>query len=79
MRACMCACVSVCVRVCVCVRACMCVQEAEHLITRKLHPQTVIAGYRKAVDQARQALTDAARDNGTDQDKFKEVGMVGVA
>ena len=33
----------------------------------------MIAGYRKAADRARQALTDAARDNGNDQEKFSEV------
>ena len=30
----------------------------------KVHPQTIIAGWRKAVDCARKALTDAAIDNG---------------
>lgn len=45
------------------------------MISRKLHPQTIIAGYRKAVDRARQALSDAAKDNGNDKDKFAEVGV----
>lgn len=48
-------------------------QEAEHLISCKIHPQTIIAGYRKAADRARQALTDAARDNGSDEEKFGKV------
>jgi T-complex protein 1 subunit beta len=43
-------------------------QEAEHLISRRIHPQTIIAGYRKA---ARRALTDAARDNGNNKEKFE--------
>ena len=49
-------------------------QEAEQLIsTSKIHPQTIIAGWRTAVDCARQALTDAAKDNSADPEKFKEV------
>ncbi len=39
-------------------------REAEKLITAKIHPQTVIAGYRKAVTVARAALTAAAVDHG---------------
>ena len=39
-------------------------QEAESLVSQKIHPQTVISGWRKAVDAAREALTGAARDNG---------------
>ena len=48
-------------------------QEAEQLISNKIHPQTIISGWRKAVDCARQALTDAAKDNSADPEKFKEV------
>lgn len=33
------------------------------MIAAKIHPQTIISGWRKAVDCARQALTDAAKDN----------------
>lgn len=39
-------------------------QEAEHLVAQKLHPQTVISGWRKAVDEARRALVQSANDNG---------------
>ena len=39
------------------------IQEAEQLVSIKIHPQTIINGWRKAVDCARQALTNAARDN----------------
>ena len=39
-------------------------KEAEKLIAAKIHPQTIIAGWRKAVDCARLTLTSAARDHG---------------
>ena len=39
-------------------------KEAEKLIAAKLHPQTIIAGWRMATDCARKALTDSAEDNG---------------
>ena len=51
-------------------------QEAEQLISRKIHPQTIIAGWRKAVDCAREALTTFARDNSGDKEKFEEVHVV---
>ena len=38
----------------------------------RLHPQTIIAGYRKATDAARVALTAAAKDNSADPVAFKE-------
>lgn len=47
-------------------------KEAEKLIGMKLHPQTVIAGWRKAVNEARKALSDAAQDNSSDPEKFRE-------
>eukprot|EP00745_Piridium_sociabile_P022328 TRINITY_DN34785_c1_g1_i3.p1 TRINITY_DN34785_c1_g1~~TRINITY_DN34785_c1_g1_i3.p1 ORF type:complete len:148 (+),score=45.88 TRINITY_DN34785_c1_g1_i3:84-527(+) len=46
------------------VLACELLKEAENLVSQKLHPQTVIAGWRKAVDEARQALVSSANDNG---------------
>ncbi|KAK3762504.1 hypothetical protein RRG08_017227 [Elysia crispata] len=52
--------------------ACELLKEAESLVSQKIHPQTVISGWRKAVDAAREALTNAARDNGNDPVKFKE-------
>ncbi|GFS10319.1 T-complex protein 1 subunit beta [Elysia marginata] len=52
--------------------ACELLKEAESLVSQKIHPQTVISGWRKAVDAAREALTNAARDNGNDPIKFKE-------
>jgi T-complex protein 1 subunit beta len=39
-------------------------REAEKLIGLKLHPQTIIAGWRKATDVARKALLDSTKDNG---------------
>ncbi|CAL1542938.1 unnamed protein product [Lymnaea stagnalis] len=54
------------------VLACELLKEAEALVSLKIHPQTIITGWRKAVDAARKALTDAARDNGKDDVKFRE-------
>ena len=52
-------------------------QEAEQLIGHKMHPQTIISGWRLAVDCAKKALTDASKDNSGNPDKFKEVsGLV---
>lgn len=47
-------------------------KEAEKLISMKLHPQTIITGWRKAVDVAREALTAATVDNSGNQEKFRE-------
>ena len=51
-------------------------QEAEQLIARKVHPQIIITGWRKAVDCARDALTQSARDNGSNEEKFREVSCL---
>ncbi|XP_055506699.1 T-complex protein 1 subunit beta [Leucoraja erinacea] len=45
-------------------------REAELLISRKLHPQTIISGWRKATQAARDALKKAAVDHGDDEVKF---------
>ncbi|MCL4119515.1 UNVERIFIED_CONTAM: hypothetical protein GTU68_066419, partial [Idotea baltica] len=47
-------------------------KEAEKLVSMKLHPQTVILGYRKATDVARETLKSSAKDNSADPAKFKE-------
>lgn len=47
-------------------------REAEKLIEQKLHPQTIIAGWRQAVEVARAALTESAQDNSADKELFKE-------
>ena len=38
----------------------------------KLHPQTIIAGYRQATDIAREALKKSTRDNSSNPDKFRD-------
>merc|ERR1712168_357984 len=47
-------------------------REAEKLIGRKIHPQTIIRGYRMATEVAKQSLIDVAVDNGKDEEKFNE-------
>lgn len=37
----------------------------------RMHPQTIIAGWRLARDAARNRLSKIARDNSSDQNKFK--------
>jgi T-complex protein 1 subunit beta len=47
-------------------------KEAEKLVHAKIHPQIIIAGWRKARDVARKVLTDIARDNSTNEEDFKK-------
>ncbi|KAK9884624.1 hypothetical protein WA026_007464 [Henosepilachna vigintioctopunctata] len=47
-------------------------KEAEKLIEQKIHPQTIIAGWRIATDVARKALLDASADNSNDSDQFRK-------
>ncbi|CAG9772495.1 unnamed protein product [Ceutorhynchus assimilis] len=47
-------------------------REAEKLVDQKLHPQIIIAGWRKASDIARKALEDASEDNSASSEKFRE-------
>ncbi|XP_046449091.1 T-complex protein 1 subunit beta-like [Daphnia pulex] len=47
-------------------------READKLVEMKFHPQTIIAGWRKASQAAKEALTNAAIDNGKDEAKFRE-------
>lgn len=47
-------------------------REAEKLIEKRLHPQTIITGYRLASDVAREALTKFAQDNSKNEAAFKE-------
>lgn len=42
---------------------CLFPQEAELLVSRKIHPQTIISGWRKATQAARDALREAAVDH----------------
>ncbi|XP_029051313.1 T-complex protein 1 subunit beta [Osmia bicornis bicornis] len=47
-------------------------REAEKLIDQKIHPQTIIAGWREATNVARKALQNAATDNSADPERFYE-------
>jgi T-complex protein 1 subunit beta len=47
-------------------------RTAEELINQKIHPQTIIRGWRKAVDVARKALLASARDNSNDPVAFRQ-------
>jgi T-complex protein 1 subunit beta len=47
-------------------------QEAEKLTASKIHPQTTILGWRKAVKAAQAALEHSTLDNGKDEAKFRE-------
>lgn len=46
-------------------------REAEKLIMQRIHPMTIIAGWRLAMDAAREALTKSAVDNSADKEKLK--------
>ncbi|CAI9777928.1 unnamed protein product [Fraxinus pennsylvanica] len=47
-------------------------REAEKLVNSKIHPMTIIAGYRMAAEAARNALLARVMDNKQDAEKFKE-------
>lgn len=47
-------------------------REAEKLIEQKMHPQMIIAGWRKAADTARAALENVAKDNSGNSETFRE-------
>eukprot|EP00898_Chlorokybus_atmophyticus_P005253 jgi/Chlat1/5729/Chrsp38S05530 len=46
-------------------------REAERLLSLKLHPMTVIAGFRLAADTARATLEKHAMDNSADEERFR--------
>lgn len=46
-------------------------KEAEKLIDLKIHPQTIISGWRKAVDVAKVELEKVSMDNSKDNEKFR--------
>ena len=48
------------------------IREAEKMIEMRIHPQTIVAGWRLATKVARTALEASAKDNGNDEDKFRE-------
>lgn len=47
-------------------------REAEKLIDQKIHPQIIIAGWRKATSIASNALQQASMDNSADEARFRE-------
>ncbi|KAG5543576.1 hypothetical protein RHGRI_016348 [Rhododendron griersonianum] len=46
-------------------------REAEKLVATKIHPMTIIAGFRMAAECAREALLKRVMDNKEDPEKFK--------
>ncbi|KZT13215.1 uncharacterized protein LAESUDRAFT_719549 [Laetiporus sulphureus 93-53] len=56
----------------VCVLAAELLREAEKLIAMKIHPQTIVEGYRIASDAALKALEKAAVDHSADLTQFRE-------
>ncbi|KDQ65151.1 hypothetical protein JAAARDRAFT_188398 [Jaapia argillacea MUCL 33604] len=56
----------------VCVLAAELLREAEKLIAQKIHPQTIVEGYRIASAAALKALEKAAIDNSSDPNKFRQ-------
>ncbi|KAK1862916.1 hypothetical protein I4F81_005483 [Pyropia yezoensis] len=53
-------------------------REAEKLLDLKIHPQTVVSGYRLAATAAAKALEEAAVDHGGDIDAFR-VDLLNIA
>jgi len=47
-------------------------REAEKLVDQRIHPQTIIAGFRKAATCAEDALLAATVDNGGNADKMRD-------
>lgn len=48
----------------VCVLAAELLREAEQLVAKKIHPQTIVEGFRIAEQAALTALTESAVDHG---------------
>ena len=48
------------------------IREAEKLIEMRIHPQTIIAGWRKASAAAKEALENSASDNSKNEEVFRE-------
>jgi T-complex protein 1 subunit beta len=46
-------------------------REAEKLINAKIHPQTIVAGFRQATEVAKTRLQEMAMDNSANQDQFR--------
>ncbi|CAI2190136.1 16313_t:CDS:10, partial [Funneliformis geosporum] len=56
----------------VCVLAAELLREAEKLVNQKIHPQTIIEGYRAANAAAFKALETSAVDNGSNPEVFRK-------
>ncbi|KAK9897516.1 hypothetical protein P389DRAFT_151459 [Cystobasidium minutum MCA 4210] len=56
----------------VCVLGAELLREAEKLVAQRLHPQTIIDGFRIASREALKALEEAAQDHGADRATFRE-------
>jgi len=56
----------------VCVLAGELLREAEKLLVQKIHPQTIISGWREATEAARAALLAIAENHTVDKDRFKK-------
>merc|ERR1719494_1107875 len=54
-------------------------REAEKLIAQKIHPQTIIQGWRKALKAAEEALENTAKDNSNNPEQFKEEALENTA
>ena len=46
-------------------------REAEQLVSRKIHPQIIIKGWRQARDVAKKVLEEISMDNSADEETFK--------
>mmetsp|Transcript_21072 Transcript_21072/g.56743 ORF Transcript_21072/g.56743 Transcript_21072/m.56743 type:complete len:533 (+) Transcript_21072:82-1680(+) len=55
----------------VCVLAGELLRQAEKLMEQQLHPQLIVAGYRRAADVARKALEGMALDHSADKEAFR--------
>lgn len=53
------------------VLACELLREAEELVSQKIHPQTIIAGWRLATDVARKALEESTVDHSKNVTEFR--------
>eukprot|EP00245_Coleochaete_scutata_P007577 TRINITY_DN23037_c0_g1_i1.p1 TRINITY_DN23037_c0_g1~~TRINITY_DN23037_c0_g1_i1.p1 ORF type:complete len:572 (-),score=128.89 TRINITY_DN23037_c0_g1_i1:628-2217(-) len=53
-------------------------REAERLVNQKIHPMTIIAGYRMAAECGRDALEKKCRNNSEDPAKFRQ-DLVNIA
>lgn len=53
-------------------------REAEFLVSQRVHPMTIVQGWRNSVALARNALDNAAVDNSSDAEKFR-VDLMNIA